>query len=254
MERARQYGSQLAQRVSNKYQKAKTSAQEKYEEHRLKQVKSKLLKSLAKSGTPEAVALQVKAIDLEGNALSAIHFSDYHSAMMSQEEMTTEALVEAFKTCKGLEAASQVEDSPVRRLLAAVLLKDDKETARQKLLYLGLLYCKKVTPRLRANELWSSLGLSGLLTKDDARFKQAYTEIIKLSSVFAVSLLTALDHPNDPLSTFANAEALSEELIAKVHDEFVSNLFTRRKEQAFEFLDSLDQEGFVERMSQEDCA
>jgi hypothetical protein len=39
-----------------------------------------------------------------------------------------------------------------------------------------------------------------------------------------------------------------------VHDEFVSNLFTRRKEQAFEFLDSLDQEGFAERMSQEDCA
>jgi hypothetical protein len=79
---------------------------------------------------------------------------------MSQEEMTTEALVEAFKTCKGLETASQAEDSPVRKLLAAVLLKDDKETARQKLLYLGLLYCKKVTPRLRANEIWSSLGLS----------------------------------------------------------------------------------------------
>ena len=57
MERARQYGSQLAQKVSNKYQKAKTSAQEKYEEHRLKQVRSKLLKSLAKSSTPEVVAL-----------------------------------------------------------------------------------------------------------------------------------------------------------------------------------------------------
>ena len=74
--------------------------------------------------------------------------------------MTSEALVEAFKTCKGLETASQIEDSPVRRLLAAILLKDDKETVRQKLIYLGLLYCKKVNPRLRANQLWNSLGVS----------------------------------------------------------------------------------------------
>lgn len=78
----------------------------------------------------------------------------------------------------------------MRRLLSAVLLKDDKELARQRLLYLGLLYCKKVTPRLRGTELWSTLGLSEL-TKDDARFKQAYAEIIKLSSVFAVSLVAA---------------------------------------------------------------
>ncbi len=91
---------------------------------------------------------------------------------------------------------------------------------------MGLLYCKKLTPRLRATELWNSLSLV-TLTKDDAEFRKAYYLILDLSCCLPVSLRAA-ERGSDPLGDLG--EALSEELKAKVFDEFVSNLFTRRKE------------------------